>query len=73
VYATDHQDIGTMYLADGNRAAVQSIMEGTQTKPLTLPDGSVLPPTGRRVGVRRLNLMEFDAAGLLQDLVVVDN
>jgi predicted ester cyclase len=60
-------------LADGNRAAVEYIMEGTQTRPFTLADGSVLPPSGKKVSVRGIEFMEFNEAGLLQDLVIVHN
>jgi len=60
-------------LADGNRAAVEYVMEGTQTGPYTLPDGSVLPASGRKVRVRGIEFMEFDKAALLKELVVVHN
>src|SRR5262249_15051617 len=36
---------------------------GTQTGPLTLPDGSVLPPTGKRVEVRGMEIVRVDAEG----------
>jgi predicted ester cyclase len=60
-------------LADGNRAAVEYIMQGTQTGPYTRPDGTQLAPTGRPVRVRGIDFMEFDRAGLLSELVVVYN
>jgi predicted ester cyclase len=60
-------------LADGNRAAVEYIMQGTQTGPYTRPDGTQLAPTGRPVRVRGIDFMEFDRAGLLGELVVVYN
>jgi predicted ester cyclase len=60
-------------LADGNRAAVEYIMQGTQTGPYTRPDGTQLAPTGRPVHVRGIDFMEFDRAGLLRELVVVHN
>jgi predicted ester cyclase len=60
-------------LADGDRAAVEYIMEGTHTMPYTMPDGSILPPTGKRIRVRGIEFMKFNDAGLLNDLVVVHN
>jgi predicted ester cyclase len=58
-------------LADGYRAAVEYVMEGTQTGPFTSPDGSILQPTGKRVRVRGIDFMAFDETGLLRDLIVV--
>lgn len=60
-------------LADGNRAAVEYVMEGTQTGPYTLADGSVLAATGKKVRVRGIDFMAFDGDGLLRELVVVHN
>jgi predicted ester cyclase len=48
-------------LADGNRAAVEYVMEGTQA-------GS-----GKTVRVRGIDFMEFDSAGRLEELTVVHN
>jgi predicted ester cyclase len=60
-------------IADGDRAAVEYIVEGTQTGPYTAPDGAVIPPTGKRIAVRGIEFMKFNQAGLLSDLVVVHN
>jgi len=60
-------------LADGNRAAVEYVMEGTQTGPYTLADGSVLAATGKKIRVRGIDFMAFDGSGLLRELVVVHN
>jgi predicted ester cyclase len=60
-------------LADGNRAAVEYVMEGTQTHPYTMPDGSLLAATGKKVRVRGIDFMAFDKSGLLNELVVVHN
>jgi predicted ester cyclase len=60
-------------LADGNRAAVEYIMEGTQTGPYSLADGSLLEATGKKVRVRGIDFMAFNGAGLLKELVVVHN
>jgi predicted ester cyclase len=60
-------------LADGNRAAVEYVMEGTQTGPYTVLDGSLLAATGKKVRVRGIDFMAFDKSGLLNELVVVHN
>jgi predicted ester cyclase len=60
-------------LADGNRAAVEYVMEGTQTGPYRAPDGQLVPPTGKKVRVRGIDFMAFDASGLLTELVMVHN
>jgi steroid delta-isomerase-like uncharacterized protein len=60
-------------LADGDRAAVGYVMEGTQTGPYTAPDGTVMPPTGKPVHVRGIDFLAFNAAGQLCELVVVHN
>ncbi len=60
-------------LADGNRAAVEYVMEGTQTGPYTRADGSVLAATGKKVRGRGIDFMAFDGSGLLKELVVVHN
>jgi steroid delta-isomerase-like uncharacterized protein len=36
---------------------------GTQTGPLTLPDGTVLPPTGKRVEVRGMEVVRVGPGG----------
>ena len=60
-------------LTDGDRAAVEYIMEGTQTGPLPLVDGSTLPPSGKKVRVRAIDFMDFDKEGLLKEVTVVHN
>lgn len=60
-------------LADGHRAAVEYVMEGTQTRPYRAPDGQVIAPTGKKVRVRGIDFLKFDAATLLAELVRVHN
>jgi hypothetical protein len=48
-------------------------MEGTQTGPYSLADGSMLEATGKKVRVRGIDFMAFNGAGLLKELVVVHN
>jgi predicted ester cyclase len=75
-YATSFPDMvirDEYVLVEGNRAAVEYFMEGTQTGPMVLPDGSVLPPTGKRVKVRGIEFMKFNEAGLMDDLITISN
>lgn len=60
-------------LAEGMRAAVEFLMEGTQTGALTLADGSSLPPTGRKVRVRGFAFLRFNPAGLISDITYIQN
>jgi predicted ester cyclase len=60
-------------LAEGNRAAVEYIMEGSQTGPFTLPDGTILQPSGKAVKVRGIEFMKFNQEGLLDDLITISN
>jgi predicted ester cyclase len=60
-------------LIDGRRAAVEYVMTGTQTGPWTMPDGSVLAPTHKKVRVRGIDFLSFDQSGLLEELVIVHN
>ncbi len=48
-------------------------MEGTHTGPLQLPDGSTLPPSGKKVRVRAIDFMDLDKAGLLKEVTVIHN
>jgi predicted ester cyclase len=60
-------------LVEGNRAAVEYVMEGTQTGPLTKADGTVIPATGKRVKVRGIEFMRFNKDGLMDDLITISN
>jgi predicted ester cyclase len=60
-------------LAEGNRVAIEYVMEGTQTGAMVLADGSILSPTGRKVRVRGIEFMRFNPAGLMDDLITISN
>ena len=60
-------------LVDGDRAAVEYIMDGTPTASLKLSDGSTVPPSCQRIHARGFKFMQFDNAGLLSDLIIVHN
>jgi predicted ester cyclase len=60
-------------LVEGNRAAVEYVMDGTQSGPFQMPDGSTLAPTGKKVHVRGIEFMEFDRGGLLTNLITISN
>jgi predicted ester cyclase len=56
------------YVEEGDAFADEFVFVGTHTGPLTLPDGTELPPTGRRVEVQGMELVR-----VRDGMVVVDN
>ena len=60
-------------VADGTRAATEYVLEGTQTGPFILSDGSTLQPTRKKSRVRAMDFMAFDAQGRLTEIVTVLN
>ena len=60
-------------LVDGNRAAVEYVMEGTQTGGFRTPEGHDVKPTGKTVRVRGMDFLQFDPAGHISDLVIIHN
>lgn len=60
-------------LADGNRAAVEYVMEGTQTGPNVLPGAASKDPTGKKIRVRGIDFLAFDQTGRVTELVTVQN
>jgi steroid delta-isomerase-like uncharacterized protein len=58
----------TSFIEQGDAFADEWVFVGTHTGPLLLPDGTELPPTGTRVEVRGMELVE-----LRDGKVVVDN
>jgi steroid delta-isomerase-like uncharacterized protein len=51
------------YVEQGDAFADEWTFVGTQTGPLTLPDGSVLPPTGKRVEVSGMEVVRVGPDG----------
>ena len=50
-------------LETGNKVAMELAVKATNTKPLAMPDGGVLPPTGRSVDLTMSAFLTLDAAG----------
>jgi steroid delta-isomerase-like uncharacterized protein len=51
------------FVEQGDAFADEWTFVGTQTGPLTLPDGTVLPPTGKRVEVRGMEVVRVGPDG----------
>jgi steroid delta-isomerase-like uncharacterized protein len=56
------------FFAAGDRFADEWTFTGTNTGPLRLPDGSVIPPTGKSVEIKGMELVE-----VRDGKIVVDN
>jgi predicted ester cyclase len=57
---TDHDVV-----VSGNMAAIRFVFEGTHLGPLPMPDGTTLPPTGRKVRIDSTEFFTFNDAGKL--------
>ena len=51
------------FVEQGDAFADEWTFVGTHTGPLTLPDGTVLPPTGKRVEVRGMEVVRVGPDG----------
>jgi predicted ester cyclase len=60
---TDHD-----VLVAGNMAAIRFTFEGIHSGPLPLPDGTSIPPTGRKVRINASEFFTFDDEGRLVHL-----
>jgi steroid delta-isomerase-like uncharacterized protein len=56
------------FFADGDEFADEWTFTGTNTGPLRLPDGSVIPPTGKPVEIKGMEYVE-----LRDGKIVIDN
>jgi steroid delta-isomerase-like uncharacterized protein len=61
------------FVEQGDAFADEWIFVGTHTGPLVLPDGTELPPTGKRVEVRGMELVEVRDGKIVVDNVYYDN
>lgn len=52
-------------IVDGNKVVQESTLMGTHTEPFERPDGTVLPPTGRTIEIRYMEIFwaEGDQVG----------
>ena len=61
------------YVENGDLFADEFIFGGTHTAPFTLPDGTVLPPTGKRVEVRGMEMVQVRDGRMAVDNLYYDN
>jgi steroid delta-isomerase-like uncharacterized protein len=61
------------YVEQGDAFADEWVFVGTHTGPLVLPDGTELPPTGKRVEVKGMELVRVRDGKIVADNLYYDN
>ena len=61
------------YVESGDLFADEFVFGGTHTGPLTLPDGTTVPPTGNRVEIKAMEMVEVDDGKMVVDNLYYDN
>jgi predicted ester cyclase len=61
------------YVEEGDAFADEWVFVGTHTGPLVLPDGTELPPTGKRVEVKGMELARIRDGKIAVDNLYYDN
>jgi steroid delta-isomerase-like uncharacterized protein len=61
------------YVEQGGAFADEWVFVGTHTGPLVLPDGTELPPTGKRVEVKGMELVRVRDGKIVVDNLYYDN
>ena len=61
------------YVEEGDAFADEWVFVGTHTGPLVLPDGTEVPPTGKRVEVRGMELVAMRDGKIVVDNMYYDN
>jgi len=61
------------YVEEGDAFADEWVFVGTHTGPVTLPDGTEVPPTGKRVEVRGMELVRVRDGRIVVDNLYYDN
>lgn len=61
------------YVEEGDAFADEWVFVGTHTGPLTLPDGTVVPPTGKRVEAPGMELVRLRDGRIVVDNLYYDN
>lgn len=61
------------FFEQGDRFADEFVVVGTQTGPFPLPDGTEIPPTGRRVEIRGMEFVEVRGGKIVVDNLYYDN
>ena len=63
----------TSFVEQGDAFADEWIFRGTHTGPFPLPDGTELPPTGRKVEMRGMELVQMRDGKIVVDNLYYDN
>ena len=63
----------TSFVEEGDAFADEWIFVGTHTGPFVLPDGTELPPTGRRVEVKGMELVRMRDGKIVANNLYYDN
>ena len=61
------------YVEEGDAFADEWVFVGTHTGPVVLPDGTEVPPTGKRVEVQGMELVRIRDGKIVVDNVYYDN
>jgi predicted ester cyclase len=61
------------YVEQGDEFADEWVFVGTHTGPIVLPDGTEVPPTGRRLEVRGMELVRVRDGKIVLDNLYYDN
>ena len=61
------------YVEEGNAFADEWVFVGTHTGPVVLPDGTEVPPTGKRVEVQGMELVRLRDGRIVVDNLYYDN
>jgi predicted ester cyclase len=61
------------FVEQGDAFADEWSIVGTHTGPLTLPDGTELPPTGKRVEIRGMEFVQVRDGKIVIDNLYYDN
>jgi len=60
-------------IASGNWTSVVGVMEGTFTEPMTLPDGTVIPPTGKNFKLEMVTVGHWNNGVMDEEYLFWDN
>ena len=60
-------------IAEGEYTAVQGVMEGTFTKPMKLPDGRVVQPTGKKLKLTMATIGRWKDGVMVEEFLYWDN
>jgi len=61
------------FVEQGDRFADEFVVAGTHTGPLSLPDGTEIPPTGTRVEIRGMEFVEMRDGKIVVDNLYYDS